>query len=243
MSIIPSLLLGFFLVLTLVPAHAALQLSRTRVVVHETEGSATIQVQSADTRTLLLQAWVEEDAQDGGDALLAPTLPFITDPPVLRLEPGETRAIRVLLVHAPENLPAARESLYWLNVLEVPEMQAEAAVGADAAQIDMSVQSRLKLFYRPRALAQYALANLPASEQLQFALEATQLVIHNPAPLYQSLAALSVQFSDGTRLELDAPMLAPRTTLHLDLPSADGVSVHLDTLNEDGGLIHHVQAL
>jgi len=252
----------FFLMLAGASAHAAMQLDRTRLVVHEAEGSAVIQVRSEDTHTLLLQVWIDVDAPDhdspqdrtavDSTAPLAPPAtpfitPFITDPPVLRLEPGETRAIQVLLVHAPDTLPADRESLYWLNVLEVPAED----VSDTGNRLSTSVQSRLKLFYRPQALAQHTLADLEPDSQLHFSREQDAtgqmwLTLHNPALLYQSLATLTLRLPDDTTVALDTPMLAPFATQRLALPPTNTSStmrVQVDTLSEDGNLIHREQVL
>jgi len=265
-------------------AHAAMQLDRTRLVVTEADGSAIIQVQSKDPLPLLLQAWVDAGAEDVADEsknesedesrdesedegkgekararLTPPDAPFITDPPVLYLNPGQRRALRVLSVDAPDTLPAERESLYWLNVLEVPALApASAAPQTANHRLHMSVQSRLKLFYRPRALARYnGAAALPEADRLRFALThdaagQAWLTLDNPAPIHQSLATLALHLPqshqpEATVIELDAPMLAPfartRLALPAPIPPQTRVRVSFATLDDDGNLIQDQQTL
>jgi len=243
--------------------HAAMQLDRTRLVIHEAEGSAVLQVRSKDAHPLLLQIWIDQDAHDGREdsaALLAASdVPFITDPPVMRLEPGRSRAVQVLMTRVPAALPMDRESLYWLNVLEVPATVDANSSGAAANRLHMGLQSQLKLFYRPKALARYAEASaLDPADRLRFTLardadNRAWLSIHNPAPIYQSLATLVVHPSaaGAAPLELDAPALAPFEEVRLPLPSAVGrrvntvVSLRLTfaTINDDGNLIEDEQTL
>jgi len=244
-------------------AHAAMQLDRTRLVVLETDGSAMVQAHSEDALPLLLQAWIDAGGDDGAIQTQAappaspPTTPFITDPPVMRLNPGGSRALRVLLVDAAETLPADRESLYWLNVLEVPARVADAA----GSRLHFSVQSRLKLFYRPKALARYGHDALPAAERLRFALEEDAagqhwLAIDNPAPIHQTLAALALHQSDGRVITLATPMLAPFGRARVALPAAPWAEsaavptraptparLHFATLGDDGNLIEDSQTL
>jgi len=214
--------------------HAAMQLDRTRLVIHETEGSAVLQVRSKDALPLLLQVWVDQTAddspQDSTAQLSASGVPFITDPPVMRLEPGGTRAVRVLMTRAPATLPADRESLYWLNVLEVPATVDASPRGTALNRLHMGFQSQLKLFYRPKALAEYAdVSALDAADRLRFALardagNRAWLSIHNPAPIHQTLATLTLHPSaaGAAPLALDAPTVAPFEEVRLALPPDAG---------------------
>ena len=65
---------------------------------------------------VLVQAWVDDGALDGEpDTALAPFLPL---PPVFRLEPGRQRSLRLLATGQAQ--ARDRESLYWLNIYEIP---------------------------------------------------------------------------------------------------------------------------
>jgi len=237
--------------LTVIPpaSHAAMQLNRTRLILLETERKAVIEVQSKDAIPLLLQAWIDTGTDSQGSA--PPPLPLIVDPPVARLEPGQSRALQVLLTETPKSLPADRESLFWLNVLEVP-------LGTDTdvtTRLSMALQSQLKLFYRPRALADASAVHLEPGGRLRFALvrEAQQawLEIHNPAPIHQTLVSLKLSPADGRggSVELaDAPMLAPFATARLALPAGVDAAparwqLGFSTLDDDGNLMEDAQAL
>jgi len=254
-----------------------MQLDRTRLIVNEAHGRAAIQARSSDTQPLLLQVWVD-DGQPGlplsadtyanthattqtAPAPVPPHVPFITDPPLLRLDAGKSRAIQVLLTAAPASLPRDRETLYWLNVLEVPANRRAAASNATAAsqRLYVSVQSRLKIFYRPQALARYNAGALGPDERLRFALTRDAagqfwLSIHNPAPIHQSLATLTLhRQSPHGDAPLDTPMLAPFETQRLALPSdmaagdtamhASFATISFATIADDGHLIAGEQAL
>jgi len=241
-------------------AHAAMQIDRTRVVLNEADTSATLHLHSEDRRPLLVQAWIEEvkntadeASQGAAPALTSADFPFFIDPPVVYLQPEKSHVLRILRVSAPGTLPAGRESLYWVNVREIP-----ATVSAAENQLHISVQSRLKLFYRPQALARYGADGyqqaLASADRLRFVLERddtgqTWLAIHNPAPIHQTLATLALHRLDAAPITLDPPMLAPFETQRLVLPQTFSVNtpstarLAFATVNDDGNLIEDEQAL
>ena len=60
----------------------------------------------------VVQAWL--DAGEGKNKT-----PFLTTPPLSRLDPGMENILRIMRVSSNE-LPADRESVFWLNVKEIP---------------------------------------------------------------------------------------------------------------------------
>jgi len=233
-------------------AHAAMTLGQTRVIVTETGREATIQVRNADRLPLLLQTWVNT-GQEARSAPPAGTVPFVVDPPVMRLEPGQSRAIRVVWVpdagaSAQAALPTDRESLFWLNVLEVVGMDPQEEAG-DQHRLEVSVLSRIKLFYRPRAVAQGPGAARTA-DSLRFTLlrdgQDLWLEIDNPGAIHQTLGTATLHVAD-TELTLDAPMLEPfaqRRIRAAELPTAFSSARLVFTLiDDDGNVLAHTQEL
>src|SRR5690606_30068236 len=75
------------------------------------------------------------------EAIVTPSLVL---PPILRLEAGAQQRLRILYTgHG--SPPAGRESVYWLNILEIPPKA--DATGAGLLQI--SFRTRVKVFFRP----------------------------------------------------------------------------------------------
>jgi len=245
----PGAVLLFALVLTglSAPVQAAMSLNRTRLIVNALEREATIDVRSEDSSPILLQTWVDDETDpeaDSPDSRGNP-VPFITDPPMFRVDPGLSRQVRVLLVQPPEQLPGGHETLYWFNAHETPT---RPSGGADAQNyIQLAFHVRIKLFYRPAALADYTLSD---AHRLRFALARNGagepvLEIRNPAPIHQSLGTLELAHGDD-RIALDAPMLAPDSQMQLPLPglpSGSGLRVVYSTIADDGGLLDAEQAL
>ena len=76
-------------------------------------------------------------------------VPFVLTPPLFRLDPTKVQSLRLVYTHDP--LPQDRESLYWLNVLDIPP---RAAANPDLPQsVGLAFKHRMKVFFRPARLA------------------------------------------------------------------------------------------
>ncbi|XWJ88950.1 fimbrial biogenesis chaperone [Phytobacter ursingii] len=140
------LFLMYCLVVLLLPltALAGIQFNGTRVIYPADKREVTLGLTNRDVAPRLIQAWV-----DKGDNQVNPQQgmsAFIVIPPVFRLDGGKGQALRIMYTGQP--LPQDRESVFWLNVLEVPPKQK----GNQTNAIKISFHSRLKIFYRPKKL-------------------------------------------------------------------------------------------
>ena len=78
-----------------------------------------------------------------------PKFPSFLTPPLFRLDPTKVQSLR--LVYTRDPLPEDRESLFWLNVLDVPP---RAATNPDLPnQLELAFKHRMKVFFRPPSLA------------------------------------------------------------------------------------------
>ncbi|MGO4703571.1 fimbrial biogenesis chaperone [Dyella sp. 2RAB6] len=137
----------------------------------------------------MVQSWL-----DTGDPRQAPDsirTPFVLMPPMARLDAGRSQIVRI--VYTGEPLPVDKESVFWLNVLEIPPKSTK-----DAGQntLQFAIRSRIKLFFRPdgiKSKSDEAAAQLSWSvvrEGDRYMLEAV-----NNSPYHVSLSA--VHLDDG----------------------------------------------
>ncbi|WP_164671810.1 fimbria/pilus periplasmic chaperone, partial [Pseudomonas viridiflava] len=98
-------------------AHAGVVIDGTRHIYPQQRREITLRLTNDDERApRLVQVWLDQ-----GDPASDPSnseVPFSLSPPVFRLYPQKSQAVR--LVYTEEPLPADRESLFWLNALEIP---------------------------------------------------------------------------------------------------------------------------
>jgi len=213
----------------LAPAQAGVLIGGTRVVFNAKEGETTLRLTNDADAPALVQAWIDTgDQQSTPDSV---DTPFLITPPMFRMEPKRDQNLRILYTREP--LPADRESLFWLNVLEVPPKPTGAAAqGTNFLQL--AVRSRLKLFFRPDGLKGDP---LKAPESLTFRATNGALVVNNPTPFHITLADVVVD-AGGKTFKADAGMVAPMGELRLTaagLPAAaTGAAVRYNAINDFG---------
>lgn len=198
-------------------AHADLGVEHSRLIYPAGEASVALRLWNKGERPSLIQAWI-----DMGDRSAKPeTLraPLMATPPVFRLNPGQSRDLMVREVSA-QSLPQDRESLLWLNVLDVPARAPVTAAGADP---EYAVNWRLKVFYRPSGLGGTA---AEAASALSWRWKpdpqgTVHLQADNRSPFHVSLAGLSLG-DVPLPLTPDRAVIAPRSTWSLAL--APGVA-------------------
>jgi chaperone protein EcpD len=167
-------------------AHAGIQIIGTRVIYDAPERDVSVRVLNSGEAPRLLQAWV--DSGNERETAATTTAPFLVTPPVSRIEPGKGQALRLMFT-GNQNIPQDRESVYWLNVLEIPP-RPEAAADESGSHLQFAVRTRIKIFYRPQGLKGDPVGSVDRLKwQLQRRGNAMVLECNNPT-------AFNVSFSD-----------------------------------------------
>ncbi|WP_448681695.1 fimbria/pilus periplasmic chaperone [Pseudomonas nicosulfuronedens] len=214
------------------PAQASITIANTRVIYNAPDKEVTVRLNNSGTTPALVQSWL-----DKGDPTASPSaieLPFVITPPVARVDPGKGQTLRIL--HTGGALPQDRESVFYLNVLEIPPKAADAD---GANKLQLAFRSRIKFFFRPQGLVGTAL-EAPAKLSWKRVQNGTQtlLEITNPTAYHVSLALIEV--TSGARFD-DGVMVGPGQTLRVALKgaasSAAGSTVHYRAISDYGGSI------
>lgn len=159
--------------------HAALSVVGTRFIYPGDARALTIVARNGGAAPILVQSWL-----DVGDANADPDhlrVPFVVSPPLARLDPAQSLAIRVQSIGG--DLPVDRESCFWINLLEVPP-----AAPASDNTLRIAYRLRLKFLYRPPGLAgdpdqaPSALTWTHTDQQ-----DSPSIVATNPTPYYVTL--------------------------------------------------------
>jgi chaperone protein EcpD len=221
-------------------AQASVIIGGTRVVFPAKQGEVTVRLSNEGDHPALVEAWI-----DTGDLNSTPdtvSTPFLITPPLFRIEPRKDQSLRIIYTQGNQTLPSDRESLFWLNVLEIPPKPTGAQY-AGRNTLQFAIRSRLKFFYRPANLPGDA---LKAPDQLTFKTVGGQgatLEVHNPTPYYITISKLAIG-ADGKPLAGVSGMVAPFGDLRLPLkgltqaPSA-GTPVVFTTLDDYGAADVH----
>ena len=197
------LLHGLFLVgsLFLVTAQAAIVISGTRVIYPSDQREVTIKLDNTGEAPLLIQSWID----DGNPQSTPETskVPFIMTPPIARVDGHQGQTLRIRYTDQ-KALPQDKESLFWLNVLEVPPSSSDGQ-----NKLKISFRSRVKLFYRP---ADLKIEQEKAAANMQWRLTkntgAWNLEAFNPSPYYLTISAAKVK-NVAVELNLYNSMIPP----------------------------------
>ncbi|HEL7750734.1 fimbrial biogenesis chaperone [Stenotrophomonas maltophilia] len=208
---------------------ASVVVNGTRVIYPADSREVTVQVDNVGSSPALVQAWI-----DGGDASQAADssdAPFVLTPPISRVEPGRSQALR--LMFSGGHLPSDRESLFWLNVLDIPPSP-ESVDSGEQNYLQVALRSRLKLFYRPQSLK--GIAN-DAPATLRWIRTGDRLRVENPSPFHVTLAEVhAVTGSSQTMVENTGAMVAPKQSLEFTVPASTEL-VRFITINDYGGQV------
>jgi chaperone protein EcpD len=220
-----------------VPPHAAagIVVDGTRVVYPATKREVTINIRNPGATPSLVQAWL-----DAGDPNAKPgesKVPFVLTPPLFRIDPTKVQSLRLVYTH--DALAQDRESLFWLNVLDIPP---RAAVNSDLPnQLELAFKHRMKVFFRPRGLAGSA-ADAPARLTWKLLLGDGKLVgieVRNPTAYHVSLIAVTAM-AGAQPVHVKADMVDPFASRRFDLRDPVGapsgvVALEYWFVNDYGG--------
>lgn len=221
-----ALLVGGLALLCSSQVLAGVVVNGTRVIYPAQAREVTVQVDNVGDAPSLVQAWV--DSGDQTQTAESSDAPFMLTPPISRVEPGRSQALRLVFTGA--DLPADRESVFWLNVLDVPP--SPQAGGEEQNYLQVAFRSRIKLFYRPRGLP--GTAN-EAPLALRWRYQGGQLRVSNATPYHVTLAEVHVLDAGVERtVERQGKVIAPQQELQFSV-SGKVEQVRFISINDYGG--------
>lgn len=192
--------------LPLPAAEAGIVVHATRVIYPAARKEVTVDLRNEGEAPALVQAWIEPHAASAADLPLP--APFALTPAIFRLDPANGQSLRIL--YTGQALPADRETVFWLNVLDIPP---KAPANPDAPnRLDFAFRHRMKLFYRPPGITgRPEQAAAAVSWSLRKTAQGTALVAVNPTPYHVSLVRLDLG-GQGWNAAAKPEMLPPLAT-------------------------------
>lgn len=233
--IIPLVLVAAAALTVSPEAAAGIVVDGTRIVYPVAKREVTINIRNPGATPSLVQAWL-----DAGDPNAKPgeaQVPFVLTPPLFRIDPAKVQSLRLVYTHDP--LPQDRESLFWLNVLDIPPRS--AADSDRPNQLELAFRHRMKVFFRPRGLAGSA---GDAPERLTWKLLSKEgklvaIKVSNPTAYHVSLIAIAAA-TVGHAVKIKADMVDPFASRSFDVPGqiaapAGAVALEYWFVNDYGG--------
>ncbi|KIP84154.1 fimbria/pilus periplasmic chaperone [Stenotrophomonas sp. CFBP 13724] len=219
-----------------VSADAGVIVHGTRQIFPGNQREITVRIENVGQKASLVQAWT-----DAGDKLAAPeesVTPFVLRPPVFRLDGGKSQSLRILFTGG--DLPQDRESIYYLNVLDIPPVPQDGEI-ATGNYLQFSLRTRIKLIYRPNGLDDAG----TAPQKLQWSLvpdaKGWALQATNPTPYYVHVGTLGLRVQGVDHPAVDPQMIAPQSTERYALDSLrarpNGGNVQFQYINDFGASV------
>jgi chaperone protein EcpD len=230
--------IGFACALLAGNAQASVTVGGTRVVYPLEQREVTVKLDNDSLAPSLVQVWMDDGNQDAKPGEIK--VPFVITPPIFRMDPKKAQTLRMM--YSGEALPQDRESIYWLNVLDIPP---KATASPDANILQMAYRTRVKVFVRP--------ARLPgkpedAPAQLSWKIAAAPdgngqaVSVSNPTPYYVSFSEVDVEDGGHTFKNEQGGMVAPHESVVLPVAKmnavATGAKVHYTAISDYGGPIN-----
>ncbi|MGL5600782.1 MAG: fimbrial biogenesis chaperone [Silvania sp.] len=178
---------------------ANIVINGTRVIYPENNKEVVVQLINNGDTPALVQSWI-----DDGDINSTPEtahVPFMLSPPVVKVNGNNGQQLRIKKIEA--KLPKDRESVFFLNVLDIPPAP-DHLKGVNTIQL--AIKSRVKVFYRPAVLAG---RQNEAMSGLKLIVENNHFRIVNDSPFHITIA--NIETSAKQKLLAESVMVPPFT--------------------------------
>ncbi len=204
-------------------ANAAIALDRTRVVFDGSVQSVSLSVSNQNKQLpYTAQGWLEDEQ---GNKIQSP----LTVRRRCSASSRASRAVKIRALPAAKMLPQDRETLYYFNLREIPPKSNKPN------SLQIALQTRIKLFYRPAAIAPERNA-APWQEQLTLTKQGDKYIVNNPTPYYVTIVDAAGGKGVASPHNFEPFMVPPKGQIPLTVSASSvGGSPVLTYINDYGG--------
>lgn len=217
--------LSLVLLVLSMASHAAILPDRTRIIFNSADKASSLKLENqSKALPYLAYSWIENEQGQKDDSVIAAL------PPIQRLEPGAISQVRIVKQAKASTLPTDRESLFYFNVREIPPAPEN---DNDHAVLQLALQSKLKLFWRPAGLKKTPDAKV--EQQITASQQGSSLVVKNPTAYYITL----VFFGKNPQALFPgykSTMIAPFASQTLDAGGYKGNTFTLGYMDDYGAM-------
>ncbi|HDS3407706.1 TPA: fimbria/pilus periplasmic chaperone [Citrobacter freundii] len=206
------------------PVHAGIVIYGTRVIYPAEKNEITLQLMNQEQNASLVQAWV-----DDGNTSLPPEkiqVPFLLTPPVVRVPGNSGQQLKIKKM--PNMLPNNKESLFYLNVLDIPPNN---PANAGKNVIKFAMQNRIKLFYRPSGIAP---VNSETFKKIVLSRNGKGFIIKNDNANWVTVAEIKI---GSVKINDKSVMVAPFSSEPVMTKSSNANQYKLTIINDYGSFI------
>ncbi|CNK63235.1 putative fimbrial chaperone [Yersinia mollaretii] len=211
-------------------ANASVVMNGSRIIYSAGEKEHTVQLTNNDNFPNAVQVWL-----DSGDAKSTPDTgkaPFLVTPPFFRMEANAGQTLR--LKYTGSGLPTNKESIFYLNFLQVPPVNKAEKNN----KMLVLLRNRVKVFYRPEGITGRV---DQVSSALTFSVrqQGSNVVVtgKNPTGFFATIASGEV-IGSGKNLKMKSEMIPPMSQVEWVIPNSSAPSnpvINFRLVNDFGG--------
>lgn len=187
---------------------AGIVVDGTRFIYRGGDREVDVRITNNANAPLIAQSWIDNGPSDKNKPIDEISVPFNLTPPVARVDPEKGQTLRIFATK--NDFPLDRESIYWLNILEIPPKNKEAT----GNRIEFTIKTILKLIYRPKEIGK----DVPADAYKKITWKLVKdksgksyFDVYNPTPYYFTFP--SVELKNGTKTPI--AMVAPMSSINV----------------------------
>lgn len=231
LSVLISLLIIVF------PSSASVVMTNTRVIYPSDAKERSVQLKNNDSFPNVVQVWTDinnsESTPENADG------PFLALPAIFRIEPNRGQLFR--LIYSGGELPKDRESLFYLNFLQIPPLSKD---NTGENQMLVMLKNRVKIFYRPVEIKSNP-ENI--GREISFNVKkingGIEVDVNNKSPFYASFVDVKI-ISGNQELKIPVDMVEPKGNKLVKVHNQQFVSIYpmkvkFTIVNDFGGFIKY----
>lgn len=206
---------------------AAFTINGTRFIYEEGKKNVSVEVTNNTDVAYGGQVWVDNVGKDT-------TVSIVPTPPFFKVGPKQKQIVRLMKTDG-GRLPSDRESLFWLNIQEIPPKPKE---GGNV--LSVAVNTRVKVFYRPKALLD---SRRGAESRIEVVHRGSTTYLKNPTPYWFAVTKVKVNgevISLSRDEDQKLSMMEPFGEVAVSKLSSGMKNISVDTINDWGGVDSYV---
>jgi P pilus assembly chaperone PapD len=144
---------------------------------------------------VLLQSWIDDGS--AGDVNKEKNYPFAVIPAVARMTPGKILNLKILPTEKLRDLPRDRESLFWINLYEIPAVKKSELGGS--SRIEIGLNTQIKIIYRPFK-GSMDIKTIAEAIKIRVTNDGHSIEMDNPSPYFVTPVSVKIKSSSGEQL-------------------------------------------
>lgn len=204
-------------------AMAAFSLNGTRFIYEGGKKNISFEVTNSADQTYGGQVWINNTNQGNG-------VYFVPQPPFFKVGAKQKQIVRIMSTDT--SLPQDKESLFWLNVQEVPPKP--DVKDSEAGVLAIAMNTQVKLIYRPTAIKD---GRRDAEKKIKVEQRGGSTWLSNPTPYYFAIINLKSNGKNvtlGDKVSAELAQLKPFSDVSLGKKVNGNVTI--DAINDWGGV-------